>query len=242
MKNVLILEDKDVHAKRLELLVLQVNNQVNVIISHNDADAYVHAMEKDIDLFLIDIILDSSKSQDISGLKFVDNIRQLPKYKFVPVIFVTSMYDPKMYTYTDLHCYSFIEKPYNDEKVKTIIKDALEYKNFEVSDKKIYFRIEGIIYAFHADDIIYIEVINRKVFLHTKDGIEEMSYIPCGKILQNINNKKFIQCSRQCIINTEHIKTIDKVNRYITLDETDDIIEIGKTYRKKFLAGIKNDL
>lgn len=242
MKNVLILEDKDVHAKRLELLVLQVNNEVNVIIANNGADAYVHAMEKDIDLFLIDIILDSSKPQDISGLKFVNNIRQLPKYKFVPVIFVTSMYDPKMYTYTDLHCYSFIEKPYDEEKVKAIIKDALEYKHFEVNDRKIYFRIEGIIYAFDADDIIYIEVVNRKIHLHTKDGIEEMSYIPCKKILQDINNKKFIQCNRQCIINIEHIKTIDKVNRYITLDKTDDIIEMGKAYKKKILAVIKNDL
>ena len=88
--------------------------QTNVLAFDRVKDAYECLMEKEIDLFVVDIILDKSVQGDSSGLRFVDNVRRVTRYAFTPVIFVTSLEDSRLYTYEKLHCYSFVENPYAD--------------------------------------------------------------------------------------------------------------------------------
>ena len=52
----------------------------------NSADAYKYAMENEIDLFLVDIILDGENAHDISGIVLIDRLRKYKRYEFTPVI------------------------------------------------------------------------------------------------------------------------------------------------------------
>ena len=45
---------------------------------------------------LLDIILDPRTSGDASGMKFADHIREVERYHFTPIIFITGLEDPSL--------------------------------------------------------------------------------------------------------------------------------------------------
>ena len=66
----------------------------------------------------------------------------------------------------------------------------------------------------------------------------KLPYKPNYKILEELASDKFIQCSRYHIINYDYIDKIDTVNRYILLKGVKTPIEIGNSFKKKFLKVI----
>lgn len=93
MKKILILEDNPATLMNLTKIVQDVDVKNTVYPFQELKGAYQCAMDKVIDLFIVDIILDRNKPGDSSGLKFVDNIRKISHYVFVPIIFITSLED-----------------------------------------------------------------------------------------------------------------------------------------------------
>ena len=149
-KNVLIIEDNINQLRMLRKLVLETSENAVVYAEANSADAYKVLMENTIDVFLVDIILDTTKPGDTSGIKLVEKIRNIPKYMFTPVLFITSLEDPKNYAYTDLNCLGYVEKPFSVEKVKKLLQKALNYTTEKEKDITICFRRDGILYPIHA--------------------------------------------------------------------------------------------
>ena len=88
MKTILILEDNAREMERLVKIVREQGAQNEVICAVNLEQAYHMAMEKSIDLFLLDIILDPRTAGDASGMKFADHIREVERYHFTPIIFI----------------------------------------------------------------------------------------------------------------------------------------------------------
>lgn len=209
MKKILVLEDNVVTLKYIMSLVQDLDNK-NVIFACSDVrDAYKYALEKEIDLFIIDIILDTSRLGDSSGLKFVDGIRDIDRYAFTPVIFVTSLEDARLYTYEKLHCYSFVEKPFDPNKLKELIIQCLNFPSIEQKRKTMYFRKDGIILAADRDEIVYVECINHILNIHMKQGdLLSVPYVTLKKFLSDIDSDDFIQCSRSAVVNKRYIHNV----------------------------------
>lgn len=170
-QKILIVEDNKAHVQILNNIVQELYKNIQVYIAFDVKTAYQLALENHIHLFLIDIILDAKKPGDISGLNFVKEIREINKYKFTPLVFITSLEDPKFYSYSQLHCYAYIEKPFSVARVRDVILDALEYPIKENNDKYVYFRKDGIVYSKYIRDIIYIENSRRKIKIFCKRQI-----------------------------------------------------------------------
>ena len=243
MKNVLILEDYELHRNILKKLLDEIDD-VWVYLAETKEEAYQIALENTIDVFLIDIILDTGIRGDISGLIFSETIRKIPKYSFVPLIFITSLEDPQFYAYKELHCFGYIEKPFAPEQVKNLIQKALKFpelkENENDTERTLYFRIEGIIYAVKSKDIVYIETGRRYLTVHTTDGILKVPYKTGNQILKELNSPDFIQCSRYTIINKQFIESIDPVNRYIKMKGIEESVELGASMKKRFLDEFSN--
>lgn len=88
-KTVLIIEDDREQLNMLKQLVKEVNGDTEIFTAENVSQAYQLVMEKTIDVFLVDIMLDTEKPGDASGIRLVEKVRQMPKYYFTPVIFIT---------------------------------------------------------------------------------------------------------------------------------------------------------
>ena len=233
MKKILVLEDNVVTLKYIMSLVQDLDNK-NVIFACSDVrDAYKYALEKEIDLFIIDIILDTSRLGDSSGLKFVDGIRDIDRYAFTPVIFVTSLEDARLYTYEKLHWYSFVEKPFDPNKLKELIIQCLNFPSIEQKRKTMYFRKDGIILAADRDEIVYVECINHILNIHMKQGdLLSVPYVTLKKFLSDIDSDDFIQCSRSAVVNKRYIHNVDITNRVIQLKKQIGTVEIGIMYKK----------
>lgn len=237
MKNVLIVEDKDTHRKTLSVLLRNLRCNIQIYEAGNIEEAYSIAMENNINLFLIDIILDVEGFGDVSGLRFAENIRNVSKYSFTPLIFITSLEDPQLYAYREIHCFGYIEKPFEPLEVERLVRKALEFPEVKDEDTNIYFRKEGIVYSVKRKDIIYIEVSKRKLVIHTTKEELTMSYKSCEQLLRELASDDFLQCSRYVIINKNFVQSVDYINRYIKLHGVERVVEIGTSMKKR----VKNE-
>ncbi len=233
--SVLILEDNRQILKVLEELVLSVSEE-KVYTTDNVGDAYKIAMENSIDVFMLDIILYTDKKGDTSGMQYAQTIRRLERYRFTPIIFITSLEDPEMYALRDLHAFGYIEKPFDRRSIERLLQDALHFKTQKETDAMMFFRKDGILYPVKCSNVIYMELIKRKIYIHLRNGDTlSIPYKSLKEILEEANYQKFMQCSRNCIINIDYIKNIDKTNRFIMLEGSRTAVEIGGTFIKKIL-------
>lgn len=238
MKTVLIVED---NVRSMEMLVKIIENlrtDVEIKTASSQEAAAILAMKYNIDLFMLDIILNASNPGDVSGMKFAEHIRTLKKYKYTPIIFITALEDPELHAYSDLHCYYYVEKLYDTEKVSSVISEALEFPAAHKEPQNVFFRKDGILYKKEISEILYIENSRAGQTVYCTNGNLKLPYKPNHKILEELASDKFVQCSRYHIINRDYIDKIDTVNRYIQLRNLKTSIEIGNSYKKKFLNDI----
>lgn len=240
-KNVLIVEDNKACMGALVEMVKECDSTSVIYCADNSAMAYKYAMEERIDLFLVDIILDESVRNDVSGIVFADTIRSLDRYKFVPLIFITSLEDYKMNAFQNLHCYSYIEKPFDFKKVKEVIADALKYPiRDERNNRYVYYRKDGILYSLDTEQIIYIEGSKRILYLYLENDEIQIPYKTSVSMLHELNAEQFLQCSRSIIVNRKFIAYVDKTNRYVTM-KNGKTLEIGRMMKNKFLQELNYD-
>lgn len=234
MRKILILEDNLAAREHLVGIVGEVDGEKEVYSFDDIKDAYRCAMERTIDLFLIDIILDTSRPGDVSGLKFAENIREVASYRFAPIIFITSLEDSKLYTYEKLHCYSFIEKPFDEEQVKQAVAQCLQFPAGGKESKTLFFRKEGIILAAEREDITYAESREHIMHIHTRqEDVLKIPYLTLKKFLEEVDSVDFIQCSRNTVVNRKYIQNVDIPNRMIRLKGSYGAVEIGVMFKKQ---------
>lgn len=233
MKKILILEDNPAALEYLTNIVADMDTKNVIYAFHNTKDAYQCALERTIDLFLVDIILDTSRPGDASGLRFVENIRRVEHYSFTPIIFVTSLEDARLYTYENLHCYSFIEKPFDVDRVKGAVEQCLKFPGVSKKAKTLYFRKDGIILAVEQENIVYAESIAHIIHIHTGQGdVLKIPYITLKKLLEDIDSLEMIQCSRNTVINKKFVQNVDIPNRMIQMKGGFGAVEIGIMFKK----------
>lgn len=233
MKKILILEDNKNTLRHLAAIVREADAKCEVIALDNIKDAYKCALERKIDLFIIDIILDTRRPGDSSGLRFVDSIRKINNYAFTPVLFVTSLEDSKLYAYEKLHCYNFVEKPFDTDKVRQMVAHCLKFPGFQEEDKTLYFRKDGIVLAVDRSDIVYAESVNHIMYIHTRrSDTLEIPYLTLKRLLDEADSPDIIQCSRSAIINKRFVHNVDMTNRIIQLRDNYGRVEIGLMYKK----------
>lgn len=240
-KEILIIEDNIKWLENIKEAVNSVSGEIKVFAEDKLAEAYQIAMERNIDLFIIDIILNPGITGDVSGMKFAENLRQNEKYRFTPIIFVTSLEDPKLLAYANIHCYGYIEKPFKKEEAAKIIEEALSIPLKKENRKEyVYFRKEGILYGLRKEDIVYIESSAHGTIICSVFETIKIPYWTIKNLLIELNSCAFIQCNRNTIINKKYIEYIDSTNRYVKLRNINLRIEIGIIMKNRFLQEIEN--
>lgn len=238
-KNILVVEDNEYYMNLICNVLKQISD-MNLYKAKNSAEAYKYAMEITIDVFIVDLILDTSVLGDVSGIKFIERIRTIDKYKFTPIIITTSLEDPKLHSYSYLHCYRYFEKKYDTSELLETILEALKYKTPKEPVKIIYYKRDGLLFSINVNDIIYVENCNRFIKYHCTDGVYKAPYKPCKKIIEEMESPDFIQCNKRTVVNRKYILSVDAVNRFITLMNDYGTLEIGPRMKKEFISRLKN--
>ncbi len=242
MKTILIVEDNLRSREMLIKIIKSIRDDVDIKEASSLEEASVLVFKNNIDLFILDIILNSSNPSDVSGIRFAEYIRTFEKYKYSPIIFITALEDPELHAYSELHCYYYVEKPYDADKVASVVAEALEMPRLDKVTHKVFFRCNGVLYKKEISDIIYIENTRARQSVYCVNGDLKLPYKPMKVILEELNSDKFVQCSRYHIVNVDYIDKIDTVNRYIQLKGVKEEIEIGNTFKKKFLKCVMEQI
>ncbi len=233
-RKVLILEDNKANMDALCKILNDLKRDIIIYCAYDLEKAFQISMEHHIHMFLVDIVLDVHNPGDVSGLTFAREIRDISKYKFTPLIFITSLEDPKLYSYSQLHCFGYIEKPFSVAQVRDTILSAFEFPIKEDNDKNVYFRKEGIVYSVCIKDIIYIQCAKRRVRIVCVNDELEVPYRSCEELLKELDSETLVQCSRYNIVNKTHIEKIDYANRFVKMKYVDEPIEIGTIMKAAF--------
>lgn len=242
-KRVLILEDKQDALDMLAKIVNSVAADIEIFKFSSMSGIYDVVMEHTIDLFIVDIVINADDPGDVTGLRFIDHIRTIPKYEFTPVIFTSSLMDKKMYTYSELHGFSFVDKPYKADDIKGKVEKALHYTGPENLDKNMYFRQDGVIYTVKCSEVVYAEAMHRKIVFYRKNGTSiEIAYKTCKQIIEEADYRSFVQCNRSIIVNWDYVECINMTDDFIMLQGLDNKLSIGSTYKKRISDIIKYGL
>ncbi len=234
MRNILIIEDKDSHMRALEKILSGIDD-IQVFKAYDMQGAYHMLSLHYFNLFLVDIVLDTSNPSDASGLDFVKEIRNNKKYEFTPVIFITSLEDPEIIAYKQLHCADYIEKPFDETRVKEAVMKALQFPMREMRDENFYIRKDGIVYSLKYDEILWVKITRKSTTIYTVRDYIEIPYKKAADMLKELKYSNFVQCSRFAIINMNYVEMTDFTNRYIKLRGVKDNIEIGSTEVKRLM-------
>ena len=243
MKKVLVVEDNTNSRSMIVNVLSQIDPALKIYQTGNVEEAYYIAMCQSIELFIVDIILNKNVPGDVSGIVFADRLRKCKQYKYIPMIIITALEDLKLNAYSHLHCYSYLEKPIDIGRMKSVLKEALEIPVVRQKNEYVYFRKDGILYSVCKNDIMFITVEGRHNRIVCKEENIETGYKSCKQLLELLDSDNFVQCNRNTIVNRQYIKIIDSTNRYIILKGSSIVLEIGIIIKKGFLQklNIEND-
>lgn len=240
MKNILILEDNRRTLEALREAVGKISEDIRIFPVTNFEDACKVAFSRRVDVFLLDIILTTKYPGDTSGMKFAQQLRKHENYLFTPIIFITALEDPEFYACREIHSFGYLEKPFSLDQAMELVKKALRYHNRDEKEKLVWLRKNGILFAVQLRKVMYAEVKKHVLYIHMENDVLVLPNRTIKQFLEDVQEQGFCQCSRNTVVNRQYIKSIDIVNRFISLSASDELIEIGPTFRRKFAEEILN--
>jgi len=219
--SIIIVEDDFMQRDILKKMLFSMHEFLEVHEADSESTALDIIKKNDINMFLIDISLKES-----SGLDLAVKIRNIDKYEFSQIIFLTTHMEYITQAFKQTHCYDYILKPYNHEDVQAMLNKLILYENSRLSnrndnlnednknnDKKVSITLKNGIYAvIKIDDIVFIEIRGRVGEVNTINGIYEANNTSLKKIMNLIDCKYIIQSHRAFAINKNYICKIEKIN------------------------------
>lgn len=242
MKNILIVEDNMVTLNKLsEAIYREIGGAIHVFKAMTVEEAYIILLNNRIDVFIIDIILNTRVLGDTSGIKLASKIRKNKEYLFTPLIFITALADPELYAYRELHSFGYLEKPFSMSEAIRLIRLALQSPVTVDEEKLVYFRKDGILYAVQINQVVYLQVRNHIMEIYMLNDKLNIPYITIKQFLKEVDSRLFLQCNRSTLVNKKYIKYVDLPNRCIGFEKIYGTVDIGPTFYKKVIKELQNN-
>jgi DNA-binding LytR/AlgR family response regulator len=217
-KNILIIEDEFSIAMDMEMRLQKMGYKVAGIAT-NYKDALAVLLEKDIDIALLDINLNSDKNGIDIGI--------IIKEKFnIPIVFITAYTDPK--TFDDAlvaNPMGYITKPFKDADLHNNIQLALikfsktldENPDLKLESQLFFIKDKGVLKQVNIDDITWIEAMDNYTVVHTSSGKNIVNAF-LKDVLIKLGND-FVRIHRSHAVSLKKITSIE-----------DNLVYIGKTF------------
>lgn len=232
-RNILVLEDEEATRGKIIKCIEEMDENVEIYQTNSAAEAWSIAMKHTIDVFLVDIVLDKKKKDDISGLIFAEKIREIEKYTFTPLIFITALTQHKFYAFTNIHSYGYLEKPYKSVELQRIMKKALAYITVREKEQKVYFKKKSVRFYAMEKEIVYIEGVMREVTIYTINEKIEIPRKSFKELMEELPKEKFIQCGRCVAVNRLMVERFDRSTKCLYLRKPYGSIKVGDRYLKR---------
>ena len=174
------------------------------------------------DIILLDVVMPM-----INGIETAREIRT--EDKTTKIVFLTSSSEYAVESYT-VKANNYLLKPV-DEKALFVCLDEFSSEIIKNS-KKIMVKGVYTVHKILAEEIVYIEALNKHIVFNLVDGTKIETTEPLHICEEKIaENKEFFKCHRSYIININHI------NAYTSKEvkmHSGRVIPISRSYQKAF--------
>lgn len=239
MIHILVIEDDEIQRNNLVKIISSVSDEIRIHEADCKDDAMEIAMKYPISFMYIDIMLKNS-----TGLDFAKELREIPRYQLTWLIFLTTHVDYMLEAFKEIHCYDYILKPYDKQKIidttKLLIENKYEQQRvFEDEREAIVIELQGTTYKFFADQIVFIEVSLRTCMVHLKTETHTLNRMPLKKLLEMIESDFIIQTHKSFAVNVRLIDRLEKISRgswEIYFEGYDEVALLATTYKEALRA------
>lgn len=242
MYSILLVEDDAVQRTNLKIMLQKLEFTLKIYEASSEREALNVLDKYNIDLFFIDIQLFKS-----SGLDLAFKIRQNHNYEFSWIIFLTTHMQYITEAFKEIHCYDYILKPYDKDKVLDMTRRIILHMNKDnigiLERRYVNFNLKDELYIkVYIDEIIFVEVMGRLCIIHTKDREYQIKKMSLKKILKLINDSKIIQSHKSFVVNTRYINKIVKVDNkihYIYFENHEKSVPLGYKFKDSIIEKLK---
>ncbi len=170
--------------------------------------------DKEPDILLLDIQMPGK-----NGMETAKELRR--KNKKAVIIFVTAL-DDFVFQAFDVGAFHYLVKPFDDRKFAEVLQNAVkqseEKKKLESAGRKgempsLMITAGGEHITVNLEDIVYAEVFDRKVILHTMDA--DIEYYGKMRELEEKAGDKFYRTHRSFLVNFGYIRKYDATTVYL---------------------------
>ncbi|MFG6327679.1 MAG: LytTR family DNA-binding domain-containing protein [Lachnospiraceae bacterium] len=182
-----------------------------------------------------DILLLDIRMEGKNGMETAKELRG--KNKKMIVIFITAL-EEYVFQAFDVGAFHYLVKPFDDKKFEEIIRKAVEeLKNMEESEnikkESLIITSKGKHISVNPADIIYAEVFNRKVILHTINT--DVEYYGKMKELEERAGEDFYRPHRSYLVNFNYIIRYDAETIYLKKGQALMSKQNYKEFKKSYL-------
>ena len=231
MINIAICDDNKYTLYEIEKKLNNYNQKNNLDININtfcSGENLINSKYNNFDIIFLDINL--SSQNDINGIDIAKFLRKKNFKGFIVFITVLKEFVFKAF---EVKAFDYIIKPITENNINKVLNRILqEIKKEKNNNLLIQKNKEHIL--LNLNNIIYFEVINKKIYIHTNNKI--IDYYNKINLLEKELNNSFFRCHRSYIINLKYIKSFKE--NYILLKNNDNI-PLSKSKYKMFLKIIK---
>ncbi len=166
--------------------------------------------EKDPDILLLDIGMPGK-----NGMETAKEFRR--SHKKTILIFITA-FTEYVFQAFDVGAFHYLVKPFTDEKLSEVLQSAIkQYEGREcfqeINSPPFMILSGGEHIMVKPEEIIYAEVFNRKILLHTISS--DMEYYGRMKELEKQVGENFYRSHRAYLVNFDFIRKYDSKTIYL---------------------------
>ncbi len=163
------------------------------------------------DILLLDI--------QMPGKNGMETAIEFRKYNKETVLIFITVLEDYVFQAFDVGAFHYLVKPLDDKRFTEVLANAVkqsEYSksiNFKKEEPNIIITTGGKHFTVRLEDIVYAEVFNRKVILHTLDT--DIEYYGKMKELQKKVGDSFYRSHRAFLVNFKFVRKYDATAIYL---------------------------
>lgn len=201
-----------------------------IMLVHTLGDAKNRICKRKINVVIID--LDGAGEE---GIALAHYLRGIHRYYLTPIIFLAEDEAYEREAFREIRCYDYLHKPVCFEKLREIVNLLSDKLDPNCIPKGLVIRLRRDVYRFEIADVVYIEILNKRLIVHTEYEDWNFPYRPIGECVGQ-GRGELVQCHRAMAVNRRYVERIDYQNRNILLKGRSDRVLLGP----KYMRGIRS--
>ena len=229
MIKIAILEDQSEQANHLLTLLKRYGEEhadFSYAAQHYDRSiALLSEYNCDVDMLLLDI-----QMPDMLGMDVAKKIREIDSH--VMIIFITTLTQYAIEGYS-VGAFDYVVKPVRYDAFAAKLDRARRMLAHRHQSKTIDLRTKENVRRLSVDEILYLEVVNHDVLIHTDAQV----YRQWGSLKtyeDQLRDSHFARCNACYLVNLKYVRGISGDTVTVHRDE----LSISKPKRREFLAAV----